>query len=132
MKPHQPSPPQPPRDTRHLKCGEGRRNTLPFVTPEELLAMEVRDPAGLRQRFKQALEHILETGRLHPSDLQLPIIIGSPPTYMRKVLGYGSGGVYDPMKLGIACYVVPPATGTGFNTLGDFNLVPVSIPSPPS
>ena len=124
---------QPPRDTRHLKCGEVRRDTLPFATPEELVEMEAGDPAALRQRFKQALDRINETGRLHPSDLQLPIVRGSPPTYMWMVPGYGTGGAYDPTKLGVACIVVPPATGLGANTgLGDWNLVPVSTPSLPS
>ena len=98
--------------------------------------MEAGDAAGLRLRFKQALDHIHETGRLNPSDLQLPIMRGSPPTYTWTVPGYGAMGAYDPTKLGVACIVVPPATGTGFNTLGDFNLVPVStlpfLPDRPS
>ena len=89
--------------------------------------MEERDPAGLRRGFKQALDHFHENGRLRPSDLQLPIMRGSPPTGMWFIPGY-EGGAYDPEKLGVACIVVPPLTGIGSNTMGTWNLKPVPTP----
>ena len=91
--------------------------------------MEERDSAGLRMRFERALKHIDETGNLHPSDLQLPIMRGSPPTYMWFIPGY-MGGALDPEKLGVACIVIPPSTGLGAYTLGTWRLKPV--PTPPS
>ena len=60
------------------------------------------------QRFKQALEHVQETGgRLRDSDIQLHIY-ASPQYYKR--------GVFDPETLGAASIVMPPPTGIGPNT----------------
>jgi len=115
---------QTPRGTRHLRCDAGRREVPRYETPQELLDMEERDPAGLRQRFKLALTHFHETGRLHASDLQLPHMNGPPPTHMWFIPGY-EGGALDPEKLGVACIVVPPSTGRGPNTLGSWGLKPV-------
>ena len=67
-------------------------------------------------QFKQALVHFHETGRLHPSDLQLPIMRGSPPTYMWFIPGY-EGGAYDPERLGVACIVVPPLEAVSYTHL---------------
>ena len=75
----------------------------------------------LMRLFKQALEHVRETGRLHSSDLQLPIL--DDPTFMQLLEGY-EGDEYDPERLGSACIVVPPTAGRGPNTKGHFNLNP--------
>ena len=91
--------------------------------------MEKGDPGELRQRFMQALEHIDETGRLRPSDLQLPIF--TSPQYYKQSLQLYEGGVFDPEKLGVTYIVVPPKDGRGPNSLlGDWNLNPVSTPHP--
>ena len=73
--------------------------------------MEEGDPGALRQRFKQAIEHIDETGRLRSFDLQLPIYT-SPQYYKQPLPGY-DGGAFDPERLGVACIVTPPSTGRG-------------------
>ena len=92
--------------------------------------MEERDPAGLVRRFKQALEHMDETGSLRPSDLQLPIY-ASPQYYKQPLQGY-DGGAFDPERLGAACLVVPPAEGRGAYTPCTWNLkVPPPLPSFP-
>ena len=109
---------------------EAEGQALCYATPQELLDMQEHDPAGLMRRFEQALEHY-DAGGLHPSDLRLPIWRGSPPTYMWFLPGY-EGGAYDPEKLGVACIVVPPPTGLGANTLGDFCFKAVPPPPLPS
>ena len=81
----------------------------------------------LVQRFKQALEHMDESGRLRPSDLQLPIF--ASPQYYKKFLPGYEGGAIDPERLGAAFIVVPPPTGIGPNTPCTFNLQQVSVPS---
>ena len=88
--------------------------------------MEVRDPAALMRRIKQALDHVHETGRLRPTDLQLPIY--PSPQYGKQTLQGYEGGEFDPEALGVACIVVPK-DGRGFNP-GDYNLNPVPPPSP--
>ena len=111
-----------------MRRGVRRRDISLYATPQELLDMEKDDPEGLRRRFKQALEHIDETGRLRPSDLQLPIF-ASPQYYNQPLKGY-EGGAFDPEKLGVSYIVVPPKDGRGPNSLlGDWNLNPV--PTPP-
>ena len=84
-----------------------------------------RDPTKLMRRVKQALEHIHATGKLHRSDLQLPIY-PSPQYFKRDLKGY-QGGVFDPLKLGAAYLVVPPLDGSrGPNTSASWNLNQVS------
>ena len=86
--------------------------------------MEEHDSEGLMQRFKQALDHIRESGRLHDFDLQLPVV--EDFTFKQRLHGY-VGGTYDPEALGVACIVVPPPQGRrGPNSKGDFGLNPVS------
>jgi len=79
------------------------------------------------RRFKQALDHIHETGLLQPSDLQFPIR-ASPPTAMQPIPGY-EGGALDPQKLGVACMVVPPSQGRGVYSTGEWGLKAVPTPS---
>ena len=97
-------------------------DALLYATPQQLLGMEAHDPAGLMRRFKQALDHIRESGRLRPSDLQLPSQ-ASPPTYTRPIAGY-EGGAFDPHTLGVACIVVPPTHGRGPYSKGEFSFNP--------
>ena len=68
------------------------------------------------------MEHVRESGRLRDSDLQLPIL-AAPPTSTQFVKGY-EGDSLDPLKLGVACVVVPPTEGRGPNSTGDYNLNP--------
>ena len=107
-------------------AGDGLR----YATPQYLLDMNYQE---MERRFKQALDHFNETGRLRPSDLQLPIMEGPPPTCKQDLEGY-EGGVFDPEKLGVACIVVPPSEGRGANEKGStWNLNPVSpVPPPPA
>ena len=82
--------------------------------------MEEHDSSALMRLFKQSLDHVRETGRLHSSDLQLPVL--DDPTFMQPLEGY-EGDKYDPERLGVACIVVPPGH-RGKNTKGLFNLNP--------
>jgi len=88
--------------------------------------MEKHDLATLVRRIKQALDHVYETGRLRPSDLQLPIY--AHPQYRTQPLSGYEGGVFDSERLG-AAYIVVPSQGRGVP--GDYNLNPVPplIPS---
>ncbi|KAJ1495319.1 hypothetical protein T484DRAFT_1762975 [Baffinella frigidus] len=79
-------------------------DALLYATPDQLLDMEERDPANLRKRFKQALDHFHESGRLRPSDLQLPIQLSPYETSVHSLTGY-EGGEFDPERLGAACIV---------------------------
>jgi len=88
--------------------------------------MEEDDRPGLEKCFKEALEHVRETGLLHPSDLQLPIQ-ASPPTSMLPTPGY-QGGTFDPQQIGVACIVVPPPEGRAPYSLGDWGLHTVRAP----
>ena len=106
----------------------GRRGVPPYATPAELLDMEKHDPAGLMRRFKIALDHVHETGRLRPSDLQLPIYASSP--YVKVSLQGYEGGEFDPEALGAAYIVVRPSDCRGTNTNGDYNLRQ-QVPNPP-
>ena len=72
--------------------------------------MEAQDPSKLRRDIKVALEHVRETGRLSPSDLQLPIFAAAP-TCTQPLAGY-EGGAFDPAALGAACIVVPTHAAT--------------------
>ena len=97
--------------------------------------MEERDSPALVRRFKQALDHVHESGGLRPSDLQLPIY-ASPQYYKQLLPGY-EGGAFDPERLGTACIVVPPSTDHGASTPCTWNpctwsLSQVLTPSPPS
>ena len=87
--------------------------------------MADHDPAGLMRQFKQALDHVLDTGRLQPSDLQLPIM-SSPPTVMQPLAGC-EGGMFDPLQLGVACIVVRGGRAPT-NGAATWNLNPVSSP----
>ena len=89
--------------------------------------MEAHEPAELMRRFKQALEHVSETGRLHPSDLQLPIQ-ATPQTAKKLLSGY-EGGSFDPLHLGVACIVVPPSLGRCAKAEGGWSLNPDGGPS---
>ena len=110
---------------------QGRRDVPQYATPEELLYMEERDHAGLMRRFKRARDHVHETGRLHASDLQLPIY--ASPRYAKESLPGYQGGVFDPEKLGVAYVVVPPSDCRGvILSGGTWNLNPVSSLPPPS
>ena len=79
--------------------------------------MEERDPAALRQRFIQSLNHVDEPGGLRPDDLQLPIFVS--PQYYKQLL---PGGVFDPETLGAASIVVPQSEGRAGNSPCTFNL----------
>ena len=82
------------------------------------------------RRFKEALDHVLGTGRLRPSDLQLPIWrMSSFPTFRQNLDGY-EGGAFDPLTLGVACIVVPSSDRVA-SVMGDWNLNPVRTPSLP-
>ena len=76
------------------------------------------------RRFHQAVDHVRQHGRLHPSDLQIPIL--TDPYCTQPLLGY-EGGSYNPYTLGAACIVVPPSEGRGPNSKGLFNCNPDSI-----
>ena len=104
----------------------GRRNDLLYATPQQLLDMVERDPAELKLRFKQALDHFHDTGRLRPSDLQIPIRLAPYDTAVTPLAGY-EGGDFDPGRLGVACIVVPPTEARGSNSKGSWSL---SGPSP--
>ena len=117
---------QPPRIPRNLIRDAWRRDTLLYAAPQELLDLEERD---LLRRFKHDLDHIHETGRLRPSDLQLAIY-ASPQYCKQSIQGY-SGGEFDPEKLGVAYIVIPPAKGYGPRSQGVYNLNPVPTPFPP-
>ena len=91
-----------------------RRSPLRYATAQQLLDMEKIDRADLERRFKEALKHMHGSGRLHPSDLQLPIQ-PSPPTNVKLIEGY-EDGEFNPEKLGVACIVRPPSEGRGANT----------------
>ena len=113
--------PYPHTNAKSLRCDERRRVALRYATPQELLDMAEYDPADLDRRFKQALGHVVETGRLRPSDLQIPILTDA--CFMQPLPGY-EGGCYNPYTLGTACIFVPPSKGRGPNTQGDFNVNP--------
>ena len=115
--PHKPPP-------MHLIFDVGGRNDLLYATPQQLLDMMERDPAELKLRFKQALDHFHENGRLRPSDLQLPIRLSPYDTAVHPLTGY-HGGEFDPGRLGVACIVVPPTEGRGSNSKGTYSLNPV-------
>ena len=121
--------------TPRLTFERRRRDGLLFATPEQLLRMADYDRAGLMRRFKQALDHVLDTGRLQPSDLQLPIK-KSPPTIMQPLTGY-EGGMFDPLQLGVACIVLPegraPTKGAtwNFNPVSSLTLPPSPLPDRP-
>ena len=102
---------------------------LRYATPQELLGMAEQDRAELERRIMQALGHVRETGLLDASDLQLPIQ-ASAPTLMLPLKGY-EGGMFDPLKLGVACIVVPPPESRGSYTLGDYSFQAVCTPSMP-
>jgi hypothetical protein len=89
--------------------------------------MEERDSARLVRRFKEALDHVHETGVLRPSDLQMPIFT-SPQYYKQLFPGY-DGGAFDPEKLG-AAYVVVLDTTCKWNPC-TWNLSQ-QVPTPPS
>jgi len=89
--------------------------------------MEEREPAVLMRRIKQALDHVHETGRLRPSDLQLPSYASLQ--YIKQFLPGYEGSAFDPERLGVAYIVVPPSQGRGVNA-GSYNLNPVPT-SPP-
>ena len=118
----------------HLKFDAWRRDKLPdnllYATPQELLDMEEREPAELRLRFLQALEHVRETLRLHPSDLQLPTY-ASPQYYKQLLAGY-EGGAFDPATLGAAYVVVPDTSSARVPNPCTWNLHQVPTPCPPS
>ena len=99
-----------------------------YTTPQQLLDMEEKHPEELERRFKQALDSFHEAGHLRSSDLQLPIMRGPPPTCKQFLQGY-EGDSFDPVKLGVACVVVPPSEGRGANAKGSaWNLNPASTP----
>ena len=81
------------------------------------------------QLFKQALDHLRDTGRLHP-DLKLPSFI-SPPTVPQSLAGY-QDGEFNPLQLGVACIIEPQ--GRPISTQGaKWNHNPVSsLPPHPS
>ena len=118
----------PHRTQRVLRFDLRRRNVPPHATPQELLDMAVCDSAALVRRIRQALEHVDETGRLHPSDLKLPIF-ASPQYYKQFLPGY-AGGAFDPETLG-ATYVVVPGTAGTWNPC-TWSLSQVLTPTPPS
>ena len=95
---------------------------LLFDKPHELLGMADQDRPALERRIMQALEHVRETGLLHPADPKFAPIRASTPMFKLPIPGY-EGGVFDPMTLGAACIVVPPSQ-RGPNTMADFNLKP--------
>ena len=106
-----------------------RRDVPPYATPQQLLDMEKHDPAELMRRFKQALDHVCQTGRLRLADLQLPIRLGPFDTSISSVAGY-EGGEFDPEKLGVACILVPPTEGRGSNAKGSsWSVNPDGAPS---
>jgi len=105
---------------------------LLYTTPQQLLAMDEEDLAGLERLFKQALDRIREIWLLHPSELlfqqalkairetgglrpsdllQLPVRT-SPPTTLQFIRGY-EGGALNPHTPGVACIVVPQEQGRG-------------------
>jgi len=89
--------------------------------------MAERDPAGLERQFKEALEHVCETGCLRPSDIRLPIFAAFPTeTSPLFVLGY-AGDSFDSQRLGVACIIDPPSERRGPNTTGAYNLNPQSV-----
>ena len=98
-----------------------------YETPEELGGMEEDDLPELERRIHQAMEHVRETGRLEPSDLQLPILAATPTTLV-PIPGY-KGGALDPKERGVACIVEPPSEGR--SSPGDFSLKPVCTSSLP-
>ena len=104
---------------RHLRREAWRRDVPPYATPQELLDMDDYDLRGLLWRIKQALEHVHETGRLRPSDLQLPIY--ASPQYYKQILPGYEGGDFDPERLGAACIVAPPSKGLGAVTSSTHN-----------
>jgi len=116
---------QPPHTLRNLRCDMRRRDTLWYAAPQELINMEKHE---LVRRFKQALDHVHENGRLRPSDLQLPIYASTQ--YCKQPLQGYNRGEFDPEKLGVA-YIVVPSQGRGSNP-GHWNLNPVPTPLPPS
>ena len=94
-----------------------------------------RDRAELMRQLKRVLEHIHETGRLRPSDLQLPIRLSPFDTAISPLAGFESGE-FDPERLGVACIVMQPTSGRGSNTKGNYRLSQVpttpSLPGRPS
>ena len=116
------------RSARNLRCDRWRRDVLRYATPQELLDLEKHDPAELMRRFKQTLDHVCQTGRLSPSDLQLPLQLSPFDTSILPLTGY-EGGEFDPERLGAACIIVPPAEGRGSNTKGTWSVNPDGGPS---
>ena len=112
----------------HLTCDAGRRDDLRYETPQQLLDMWNRGRADLMERFKEVLGCVLETRRLRPSDLQLPIRLSPFDTSICPLSGY-EGGEFDPERLGVACIVVPPTEGRGSNTKGSWS-VSQAMPPP--
>ena len=95
-----------------------------YATPHELLGMAESERDRL---FKQALDHVRDTGHLQPSDLQLHIF-ASPQTVVHPLNGY-EGGSFDPLQLGVACIVLPPPEGRAPKTKGStWGHNPVSAP----
>ena len=80
------------------------------------------------RQVKEGLDHIHETGRLRPSDLQLHIQLAPFDTSVHPLLGY-EGGEFDPERLGAARIVVPPTEGRGSNSKGAWRLEQVRAPS---
>ena len=89
-----------------------------------------RDRAELMRQVKRALDQFHSTGRLRPSDLQLPVRLSPYDTSISPLPGY-EGGEFHPERLGVACIVIPPTEGRGSNTKGSWSLYP-STAVPPS
>ena len=105
-------------------------NKLPislYEPPQHLLDLWKRDCPELMRQVKEDLDHIHETGRLRPSDLQLYIQLSPFDTSVHPLLGY-EGGEFDPKRRGAARIVVPPTEGRGSNSKGSWRLEQVSAP----
>ena len=88
----------------------------------------MRDRAGLMRGIKEDLDRIHETGRLRPSDLQLPVRLSPFDTARVSLSGY-EGGELDPERPGTACIVIPPTEGRGSNGKGSWRPNCVSSPA---
>jgi len=101
-----------------------------YATPQELVDMEQHDPARLRERFKQALDSVCQTGRLRPSDLQLPIFTSPWMASISPLVGYWDGE-FDADTPGAACILLPPTFCRHARLRrGDYSINKVPTPPP--